>query len=105
MPLFYSKHKYVSGTGWASFYDVFDKDHVKELISPNYRGYTEIKCVIDDLHLGHAFIDHPPPALERDLASKGIYYEKFQFIRYCINAATLRFISYESLEYKNIILK
>ena len=101
MPLFWSKHKYVSGTGWPSFYDLFDKDHVKEIISPDLKGYTEIKCVVDDLHLGHAFIDHPPPKLERELASQGIYYDKFQFIRYCVNAACLKFIPFESSDYKN----
>ena len=112
LPLFWSKHKYVrynsyiyiyisinmivtrinSGTGWPSFYDVFDRDHIIEIIDPNLKGYTEIRCALTSIHIGHVFVDHPPPALERQLYNDGIVYERFQFVRYCCNAAALKFV-------------
>ncbi len=63
-----------------------------EIIDPNLKGYTELKCAVTSIHLGHAFVDHPPPKLERELLMKGIVYPRFQFVRYCINAASLKFI-------------
>lgn len=81
-----------SGTGWPSYYELFDRDHIIERIDPNLKGYTEIRCALTSIHIGHAFVDHPPPALERQLLNEGIIYEKFQFTRYCCNAASLRFV-------------
>ena len=91
-PLFKSDHKFVSGTGWPSFYDVYDHANIKELVTLENKGRTEVRCAATNLHLGHCFNDHPPPKLERELQEMGIVYEKFCFVRYCINASALRFI-------------
>ena len=59
-PLFCSIHKYDSGTGWPSFYDIINDDAVKE--SDDYDlGYkrTELKSTSSNAHLGHLFNDGP----------------------------------------------
>ena len=82
-PLFCSIHKYDSGTGWPSFYDIINDDAVKE--SDDYAlGYkrTELKSTYSNEHLGHLFNDGP----------------KQTGMRYCINSASLKFIKYEDLD-------
>ena len=82
-PLFCSIHKYDSGTGWPSFYDIINDDAVKE--SDDYDlGYkrTELKSSSSNAHLGHLFNDGP----------------KLTGMRYCINSASLKFIKYEDLD-------
>ena len=82
-PLFCSIHKYDSGTGWPSFYDIINDDAVKE--SDDYElGYkrTELKSTSSNAHLGHLFNDGP----------------KQTGMRYCINSASLKFIKYEDLD-------
>ncbi len=61
LPLFESRHKYDSGTGWPSFYDVI-KGHVAtkrdfKLIIPR----TEYHCARCGGHQGHIFNDGPKP--------------------------------------------
>ena len=95
-PLFCSIHKYDSGTGWPSFYDIINDDAVKE--SDDYDlGYkrTELKSTSSNAHLGHLFNDGP----------------KQTGMRYCINSASLKFIKYEDLDkeglgdYKKYLMK
>lgn len=82
-PLFSSTHKYDSGSGWPSFYDVIDQEHVetktdRKLIRPR----TEIHS-IDQTHLGHVFNDGP-----KDKTG----------LRYCINSKSLAFITKEDMK-------
>lgn len=83
-PLFSSRDKFDSGTGWPSFTKPLYPEAVTEhkdylLIVPR----TEIRSRFADSHLGHKFNDAP--------ASLG-------GIRYCINSASLRFVAKNDLE-------
>lgn len=78
-PLFSSTHKYKSGTGWPSFYDVIEPETVleKEDKSLFMGTRVELRSKYGDSHLGHVFPDGPQPT----------------GMRYCINGASLRFIA------------
>jgi len=80
-PLFSSKDKFDSGTGWPSFTKPLEKDNIiTRLDKDNIR--TEVRSRYADSHLGHVFRDGPP--------STGL--------RYCMNSASLRFVPKEDLE-------
>src|SRR5512138_960031 len=51
LPLFRSRAKFESGTGWPSFYEPFDPDHIRNLRDASYGMVrTEIRCRRCDSH-------------------------------------------------------
>ena len=76
LPLFSSEHKYTSGSGWPSFFQPFDEDHVARIEDRSHgMSRIEIECARCTSHLGHVFSDGPPPTGDR----------------HCLNSASLVF--------------
>lgn len=66
LPLYKADAKFESGTGWPSFYQPFDPDHIAEIVDESHGMIrTEIRCRRCDAHLGHVFDDGPAPTRKR----------------------------------------
>ena len=74
-PLFSSKTKFESGTGWPSFWQPLDKAVVEDSDTTLFMKRVEVLCSNCGGHLGHVFDDGPKPT----------------GLRYCMNGVALNF--------------
>jgi len=82
-PLFSSKDKFKSGTGWPSYTKPIDPEYLTKKTDGSLgMKRVEVRSSVGDSHLGHLFDDGPEPTN----------------LRYCINSAALRFVPKDKMK-------
>ena len=82
-PLFSSKDKFESGSGWPSFTKPIDPKFLDKKVDKSLgMERVEVRSKIGDSHLGHVFDDGPAPT----------------GLRYCMNSAAMRFIPKDKMK-------
>lgn len=82
-PLFSSKDKFESGTGWPSFVKPIDPRYLNKVVDDSHMmTRVEVRSHFGDSHLGHVFMDGPDPTN----------------LRYCMNSASMKFIPKSKME-------
>lgn len=82
-PLFDSRVKFESGTGWPSFTQPVKENAIKYEKDTSYGMVrVEVMCNVCDAHQGHVFPDGPEPS----------------GLRYCVNSASMQLLETERSE-------
>ncbi|AFX99189.1 peptide methionine sulfoxide reductase msrB [Candidatus Endolissoclinum faulkneri L2] len=80
-PLFDSNTKYKSGSGWPSFWSPIIKNSIGIKMDYSFSMIRkELHCNNCQAHLGHLFLDGPPPT----------------GLRYCINSTSINLKKYKT---------
>ena len=84
IPLFSSRDKYDSGTGWPTFARPIRKHVLTYIPDENLDEVrTEVKAQKSGSHLGHLFDDGP---------------QEYHWVRYCMNSAAMRFVPFANMK-------